>query len=85
MRVMRWRNGALSGSDLANEPGLGSSRTYRPGEMPMPSNITWADENASGDEQRGDLVWFNTESSCATKKSKSRTESSDEPNHARSG
>ena len=22
MRVMRWRNGALSGSDLANEPGL---------------------------------------------------------------
>ena len=37
MRVMRWRNGALSGSDLANEPGLGSSRSYQPGEMPMPS------------------------------------------------
>ena len=37
MRVMRWRNGALSGSDLANEPGLGSSRAYQPGEMPMPS------------------------------------------------
>ena len=37
MRVMRWRNGALSGSDLANEPELGSSRTYQPGEMPMPS------------------------------------------------
>ena len=37
MRVMRWRNGALSGSDLANEPGLGISRTYQPGEMPMPS------------------------------------------------
>ena len=37
MRVMRWRNGALSGSDLANEPGLGSSRTYQPGEMPMAS------------------------------------------------
>ena len=37
MRVMRWRNGALSGCDLANEPGLGSSRTYQPGEMPMPS------------------------------------------------
>ena len=37
MRVMRWRNGALSGSDLANEPVLGSSRTYQPGEMPMPS------------------------------------------------
>ena len=38
MRMMRWRNGALSGSDLANEPGLGSSRTYQPGEMLMPSN-----------------------------------------------
>ena len=37
MRVMRWRNGAHSGSDLANEPGLGSSRTYQPGEMPMSS------------------------------------------------
>ena len=37
MRVMRWRNGALSGSDLANEPGLGSSRTYQPGKMPMSS------------------------------------------------
>ena len=37
MRVMRCRNGALSGSDLANEPGLGSSRTHQPGEMPMPS------------------------------------------------
>ena len=37
MRVMRWRNGALSGSDLANEPGLGSSRTYQPGAMPLPS------------------------------------------------
>ena len=37
MRVMRWRNGALSGGDLANGPGLGSSRTYQPGEMPMPS------------------------------------------------
>ena len=37
MRVMRWRNGALSGSDLANEPRLGNSRTYQPGEMPLPS------------------------------------------------
>ena len=37
MRVIRWRNGALSGSVLANEPGLGSSRTYQPGEMPLPS------------------------------------------------
>ena len=37
MRRMRWGNGALSGSDLANEPGVGSPRTYQPGEMPMPS------------------------------------------------
>ena len=28
---------ALSGSDLANEPGLRSSRTYQSGEMPLPS------------------------------------------------
>ena len=37
MRIMRWRIGALSGSDLANEAGLGSSRTYQPGEMPFPT------------------------------------------------
>ena len=37
MRAMRWRNGALSGSDLASEPGLRSSRTYKPGEMPLPT------------------------------------------------
>ena len=37
MRVMSCRNRALSGSDLANEPGLGSSRTYQPGEMPLPT------------------------------------------------
>ena len=37
MRVTRWRNGALSGSDLAKEPGLGSSRTYQPGGMPLPT------------------------------------------------
>ena len=36
MRVMRWRNGALSGKDLANEPGLASSRTYQQGEIPLP-------------------------------------------------
>ena len=37
MRVMRWRNGTLSGSDLANEPGLGGARTYQPREMPLPT------------------------------------------------
>ena len=37
MRVIRCRNGALSGSELANEPELGSSRTYQPGEMPLPT------------------------------------------------
>ena len=34
---MSWRNGALSGNDLANKPGLESSRTYQPGEMPLPT------------------------------------------------
>ena len=37
MRVMWWRNWTLSGNDLANKRGLGSSRTYQPGEMPLPS------------------------------------------------
>ena len=37
MSVMRWRKGALSGSGLANDPGLGSSRTYQPGDMHLPS------------------------------------------------
>ena len=37
MRVMMWRNGALSGFDLANEPGLGSSSAYQPCEMPLPT------------------------------------------------
>ena len=37
MRVLRWRNGALSGRDVENEPGLGSSRTYQPGEIPQPT------------------------------------------------
>ena len=37
MRIMRWRNGALSGSDLAKKPGLGGSRAYQPGEMPLPT------------------------------------------------
>ena len=40
MRVMRWRNGTLSWSDLANEPRLGSSRNYQPGEMPLPYKPT---------------------------------------------
>ena len=35
MRVMRWKNGVLLGSDLANERGLGSFRTYQPGLMPL--------------------------------------------------
>ena len=37
MTVMRWRNGVLPGSDLANEPGLGNSRTYQTIEMPLPT------------------------------------------------
>ena len=34
MRVMTWRNGALSGSIMANKPGLVKSRNFQPGEMP---------------------------------------------------
>ena len=59
MRVMRWRNGALSGSDLANEPGLGSSRTYQPGEMPMPSdepNHTRSGRDERSAEKNGEGV-----------------------------
>ena len=41
MRVTRWRNGSLSENDLANEPGLGSSKTYKPGEMPLPLFQLW--------------------------------------------
>ena len=37
IRVMRWRNGILSGFELANEPRLGIFRTYQPGEMPLPT------------------------------------------------
>ena len=37
MRAMRGRNGALSGSDMANEPGLDGFRTYQPDEMPFPT------------------------------------------------
>ena len=35
MKVMRSRNGPLSGSDLANEPRLRNLRSYQPGEMPV--------------------------------------------------
>ena len=37
LRVMRKRNGALSGSDLKDENGVGTRRTYQPGEMPLPN------------------------------------------------
>ena len=35
IRLLRWQNGALSGVLLANEPGLGSSRTHQPSEIPL--------------------------------------------------
>ena len=35
--VMRWRNGALSGSDFAHEPGVSTTRMYKPGEMRLPA------------------------------------------------
>ena len=31
--VLRWRTGALSECDLPHEPGVGTTRTYQPGEM----------------------------------------------------
>ena len=34
--VMGWRNGALSGSNLTHEPGVGTTWTYQHGEMPLP-------------------------------------------------
>ena len=37
LRVMRCRNGTLSGSDLAHEPRVGSTKTYQPEEMPLPT------------------------------------------------
>ena len=36
LRVMRWRNGALSGNDLGHEPGVGTTRTYQPREILLP-------------------------------------------------
>ena len=33
--VMRWSTGKFSESDMAHEPGLGTARTYQPGEMPL--------------------------------------------------
>ena len=39
LRVIRWRKGVLSGSDLEREPGVGSTRTFQPGEMPLPTRI----------------------------------------------
>ena len=86
MRVMRWRNGALSGSDLANEPGLGSSRTYQPGEMPMPSKpkpgltIMHQEMNSEAASSGSPL-----RAAVPPKRTENRTEGSDEPNHARSG
>ena len=37
LRVMRWINGTLAGSDLPHEPGLATTKTYQPGEMPLPT------------------------------------------------
>ena len=37
LRVMQWRTGALSGSDLAHEHGVGITRTYQPGKMFLPA------------------------------------------------
>ena len=39
LRFMRPRNVALSGSDLAEGSGLGTARTYQPGEMHLPTRL----------------------------------------------
>ena len=36
-RLMRWRQGEMSGHDLAREPGLGEQMDHRLGEMPLPA------------------------------------------------
>ena len=77
---------ALSGSDLANEPGLGSSRTYQPGEMPMPSKpkpglTRMHREMNSEATSSGSLL----RAAVPPKKGESNAEGSDEPNHTRSG
>ena len=86
MRVMRWRNGALSGSDLANEPGLGSSRTYQPGEMPMPSKpkpgLTRMHQEMNSEATSSGSP---LRAAVPPKRCESNTEGSDEPNHTRSG
>ena len=86
MRVMRWRNGALSGSDLANEPGLGSSRTYQPGEMPMPSKpkpgLTRMHQEMNSEATSSGSP---LRAAVPPKRGESNTEGSDEPNHTRSG
>ena len=84
MRVMRWRNGALSGSDLANEPGLGSSRTYQPGEMPLPSKPKSGLKRMHQEMNSESALSSSPQINCATKEGESRTGGSNEPNHARS-
>ena len=39
LRVMRLRNGALSGSDLGHEPGEGTIRMHQPGEMLLETRL----------------------------------------------
>ena len=86
MRVMRWRNGALSGSDLANEPGLGSSRTYQPGEMPMPSKpkpgLTRMHREMNSEATSS---FSPLRAAVPPKRGESSIEGPDEPNQARSG
>ena len=86
MRVMRWRNGALSGSDLANEPGLGSSRTYQPGEMPMPSKpkpgLTRMHREMNSEATSSGAP---LRAAVPPKRAKVTQKVQDEPNHTRSG
>ena len=80
---MRLRNGALSGSDLANEPGLVSSRTYQPGEMPLPTKPRPAMRRMHQEMNSEAASSCPELSTCATKGGESRRGSSDERNDTR--
>ena len=80
---MRWRNGALSGSDLANEPGLVSSRSYQPGEMPLPTKPRPGLRRMHQEMNSEAASSCSQLSTCATKEGESRRVSSDERNDTR--
>ena len=84
MRVMRWRNGALSGNDLGNEPGLGSLRIFQPGEMPLPTKPRLGLKRMHQEMNSEAASSSSQVSSCSIKEVESRGRGSDEHDYARS-